>query len=206
MISSNQLMDFVGKSDIALVNSINAVLDKFAINTPRRVRYFMTQSAFETRMFSRFEEDLWYSTPERLVAVWPKRFTMDSDDTKLAYAPSYLKNPEKLANFVYGGRNGNSSPGDGWLYRGRGGFHLTFFDNYRAYSQAVYGDDRCIDDPDLVAQPADALLSAGWFWDVHGLNHLADADQFTKVTTIINGSASTVPKRLEVLRRANQIF
>ena len=205
MINSNQLMSFVGKSDEALVDSINAVLDRFAINTARRVRYFLTHSAFETQMFSRFEEDLWYSTPERLVAVWPKRFTMDRS-ASLAYAPDYIKNPEKLANFVYGGRNGNVSGNDGWLYRGRGGFHLTFLANYRAYSKAIHGDDRCVTSPELVAKPADAMMSAGWFWDAHGFNHLADADQFTQVTIEINGSASTVPKRLEVLKRANQIF
>lgn len=206
MISNSQLMSFVGKSDEALVASINAVLDRFAINTPRRVRYFMTQSACETQMFSRFEEDLYYKTPDRLVAVWPRRFTVDRANTRLAYAPEFIKNPEKLANFVYGGRNGNSTKGDGWTYRGRGGFHLTFLDNYRAYSQDLYGDDRCVTNPELVAQPADAMLSAGWFWERHGFNQLADADQFTKVTTEINGSAATVPKRLEILRRANQIF
>lgn len=205
MINSDQLMSFVGKSDSALVDSINAVTDRFSINTPRRLRYFLTQAAFETQMFSRFEEDLWYSTPERIVAVWPRRFTMDRA-VRLAYAPDYIRNPEKLANFVYSGRNGNVSGNDGWLYRGRGGFHLTFLDNYRAYSQDVYGDDRCVTNPDLVSQSPDAMLSAGWFWDKHGFNHLADADQFTQVTTEINGSPVTVPKRLAVLKRANQIF
>jgi putative chitinase len=205
MINSSQLMSFVGKSDEALVDSINAVLDRFAINTQRRVRYFLTHAAFETQMFTRFEEDLWYSTPERLVAVWPKRFTLDRN-IRLAYAPDYIKNPQKLANFVYGGRNGNSGTNDGWLYRGRGGFHLTFLDNYKAYSHAIYGDDRCVTDPELVAKPADAMMSAGWFWDSRGFNHLADLDQFTQVTTQINGSAATAPARLKVLNKANQIF
>lgn len=205
MINSDQLQSFAGSSSDDLVDALNAVLERFSINTSRRVRYFLTQSAFETRMFSRFEEDLWYSTPERLVDVWPKRFSMDRS-SKLAYAPEYIKNPEKLANFVYGGRSGNSDKGDGWAYRGRGGFHLTFLDNYRAYSMAVHGDDRCVTDPELVAQSENAILSAGWFWDVHGLNYMADADQFTKVTTVINGSAATVPKRLLVLKQANLIF
>jgi len=205
MINSDQLLNFAGKSDSDLVDAINAVLDRFSINTTRRVCYFMTQSAFETSNFSRFEEDLWYSTPERLVAVWPKRFTLNKN-LPLAYAPDYVRNPEKLANFVYGGRNGNSAKDDGWLYRGRGGFHLTFLDNYRAYSWDVHGNNSCVATPELVAKPEDAMLSAGWFWDKHGFNYMADADQFTKVTTEINGSAATVPKRLQVLNQANKIF
>lgn len=206
MITNDQLRDFAGRSDQGLVDSINAVLDRFAINNARRVRYFLTQSAFETKMFTRFEEDLYYRTPERLPAVWPSRFTMDRNNTRKGYAPDYVNNPEKLANFVYGGRNGNRAPDDGWRYRGRGGFHLTFLDNYRSYSQAIYGDDRCVTNPDLVAQAADAMMSAGWFWDQHGFNQLADADMFTKVTSDINGSAVTVPQRLTVLKQANQIF
>lgn len=209
MITQDQFKSFAGKDDKALVDSINVVLERFAINTPRRLRYFMAQASFETQRFTKFEENLWYSTPDRLVAVWPSRFSMTQSlpgQKALAYAPDFIKNPQRLANLVYGGRSGNNAPNDGYQFRGRGGFHLTFHDNYMHYSHDIYGDDRCVLDPDLVSKPEDAMLSAGWFWDKNGLNALADTDQFTQSTKVINGSSATAPERLKVLNVANGIF
>lgn len=210
MITADQLYQFVGLRDPSLVDGINGCLDRFGMNTPRRTRYFLTHAAFETLGFTKFEESLYYSSPERLVAVWPRRFSMDTAKCGpgMAYACDYTRDPEKLANLVYANRlgNGDFESGDGWRFRGRGCFQLTFQQNYLDYSKAVYGDERCVDDPDLVKLPADAMLSAGWFWDTRRLNMLADQDEFTKVTTIINGSGVTVPQRLKVLNKANLIF
>lgn len=192
-----------------LTDAINAAMAKFGIDQQeRRVRYFVAQSSFETQGFTEWSEDLTYSTPERLVAVWPSHFTMDPTHTQYAYAPNYTNNPQKLANLVYAGKygNGDEASGDGWNYRGQGGFDLTFKDNYAAYDKAIYGDGHIVADPSLVSQPADALMSAGWFWNNHGFNALADADSFTQVTTVINGSAVTVPERLQVLDSANAAF
>lgn len=205
MITVEQLTRFAGINDLAMVEGINQTLERFEINTSRRIRYFMTHAAFETLGFAKFVENMNYRTADRLVAVWPRRFSMEHEPNK-AYAPDYVAKPEKLANFVYGGRNGNVEPNDGWDFRGRGGFHLTFRDNYAAYSQDVYGDDRVVQEPDMVALPADAMMSAGWFWDSRRLNQLADSDSFTKVTTIVNGSAATVPNRLITLNKANTVF
>lgn len=208
MITIDQLKRFAGLEDQDLVDGINATLERFEINTARRTRYFITHAFVETKGFTAFSEDLWYKTPEVLVTNWPRRFTMDSANKALAYAPEYLKNPEKLANCVYAGRlgNGDTASGDGWRFRGRGGFHLTFRQNYSDYSRKMYGDDRCVVDPDLVMRPHDAMNSAGWFWDNRRLNQLADADEFTKTTVIINGSDRTVQTRLKALNRANVIF
>jgi putative chitinase len=192
----------------ALTDAINASMTYYGIaDQPRRVRYFIAQSCFETQNFSLWAENLMYTTAERLCAVWPSRFSMQPMGDK-AYAHDYVCNPAKLANLVYANRGGNGPPesGDGYKYRGRGGFHLTFKNNYRAYSRARYGDDRIVQNPDLVAQPQDAMMSAGWFWMSNQLNGLADKDQFTKVTQVINGSDATVPQRLQVLNKVNKIF
>ncbi len=202
-----------------LCAAINQTMAHFQIDQqPRRVRYFMAQSAVESNYFTQFSEDLTYTTPARLVAVWPSRFTMTPPPelpagspvavNARAYAPDYVNNPQKLANFVYANRGGNGDPqsGDGYRFRGRGIFGLTFHDNYAQYSNATYGDDRIVMQPDLVAQYLDGVQSAGWFWSINSLNDGADADQFTHVTTVINGSAATVPQRLPVLNSANSIF
>ena len=170
----------------------------------------MAQSFHETMQYTKWEEDLYYKTASVLVSTWPSRFSMDQNDPKgKRYAPDYLKNPQKLANAVYSNRlgNGDFASDEGWKFRGRGAFHLTFKANYLEASHELYGDERLIDNPDLVANDWNARwLTAGWFWKTNALNILADKDLFTKVSVAIQGDASTVPKRLESLRRANSIF
>ena len=84
----------------AYLNPLNAALDEFEINTPLREAAFLAQTAHESQNFSRLIENLNYSA-KRLTQVWPKRFPT------LEKAQLYANNPEKLANFTYGGRNGN---------------------------------------------------------------------------------------------------
>lgn len=211
-----------GLADDKFVPAINETLLRYKINTPRRVRYFLAQSLFETTSYTKWVENLVYTTPQRIAEVWDTRFTMDRTKVgtyvinkktgkpypyPLAYAPEYANNPTKLANNVYAGRNGNGNEasGDGFKFRGRGAFHLTFLSNYMAYSMAVYGDTRIVQNPDLVALPTDAFVSAGWFWDKNGFNALADSDSFTKMTTVLNGSDATVPQRLPMLNKLNAI-
>jgi putative chitinase len=212
-ITSTQLAKFAPRLDsatvAALTESVNAAAAKYGIDqSPRRLRYFMTQSYYETEGYTKWSENLVYTTPQRLCVVWDTRFTMDPNNKALAYAPLYVNNAQKLSNCVYANRfgNGNEASGDGWTYRGRGGFHLTFKSNYAAYSQEIYGDDRVVLNPDLVAQPADAMMSAGSFWNSNHLGSLADSDSFTLMTDKINGSTDTVPLRLPVLNAANSAF
>jgi putative chitinase len=200
-----------------LVDSINAAMARFQIDqSPRRVRYFMAQTCFETARYTSFSENLMYTTAQRLVAVWPTRFTLQAPlqpsvsyvQTGLAYAPNYINNPEALANLVYANRMGNGGveSGDGWLFHGRGAIQLTGRAAYAAYDKAVYGDGRILANPNLVSNIKDAMLSAAWFWGSNGLNAQADADAFTRATQIINGSTVTVAQRLAVLNLANSTF
>lgn len=195
-----------GIADDKWVPYINPVLTKYQINTPRRLRYFLAQSLFETGMYRQWEENLRYTTAQRLVDVWPSRFSLTGSNGK-ANANDYVNDPEKLGNLVYANRNGNgdADSGDGFAFRGRGGFHLTGKTNYGMYSNDLYGDDRIVQQPDLVAQPVDAFMSAGWFWGRGYFNGLADNDNFTAATIKINGSSATVPQRLVVLNKLNAI-
>lgn len=211
LVSSAQLLHLNSglKNSIDLAQAINQVAAMFQIDqNARRLRYFVAQSFFETQEYVAWSENLNYTTAERLVEVWPVRFTMDRTHTNYAYAPDYVSNPQKLANLVYASRDGNGdeASGDGWKFRGRGAFHLTGLANYYEYDKAIYGDGHIMANPDLVMQPLDAFTSAGWFWNKNNMNNLADADQFTQVTKIINGSTITVPKRLPVLNKVNAVL
>lgn len=192
-----------------LTAAINLAITKFDLSTDLRLNYFLSQIAFESGYLTSLSENLNYSKPERIVAVWPSRFNVNvAKDGKLN-ATNFIHNPQLLANTVYANRNGNgpASSGDGYKYRGRGAIQLTFKDNYSRASQDIYGDDRLVVNPDLVSTDPEAIiLTAGWFWSENGLNKLADRDQFTLVTKKINGSTSTVPQRLPVLAKVKSIF
>lgn len=80
---------------------------------------FIANVLEECSEFRVFEENMNYKTPERIMAVWPGRFR-----TRESALP-YVRNPQKLANFVYGNRMGNVLPNDGWDMRGSGPIQLT---------------------------------------------------------------------------------
>lgn len=200
----------LGSSSDAIAASINDAAALAGINaTQRRLRYFVAQTFFESARFTQWSENLYYSDPNRLVVVWPSRFTCDQNacTATRVWAPDYVKNPMKLGSFVYANRNGNGdvSTGDGYTFRGRGALQLTGRSNYSGYSQFRYQDDRIVTNPDAVAAPEDAFGSSAWYWKNNNLNALADTDSFTQCTRVINGSTATVPARLQVLNLVNSI-
>jgi putative chitinase len=126
------------------------------------------------------EENLNYRA-ETLMKLWPKRFPT------LEFANQYAKNPKKIANMVYSNRMGNrdEASGDGYRFRGRGCIQLTGHANYYHAGQAL-GEDFVMQ-PELVATPMYAALSAGFFWNTHKLNILADNQDIKMMTKRING-------------------
>lgn len=126
---------------------------------------------------------------------------------QIAWESGSLRYSTELASGVaYEGRKdlGNVCVGDGVRFRGRGLIQLTGRANYAAYGRDA-GVDFTIDGNWLkLGEPKWAADSAGWFWQRHGLNELADKDEFTKITKIINGSTATVPKRLPYLGDAKR--
>jgi putative chitinase len=80
---------------------------------------------------------------------------------------------------------GNTEPGDGFKYRGRGLIQITGRSNHQLCGFALGLD--LIEHPELLEQPANAARSAGWFWYNHGLNELADAGDIEHITRKING-------------------
>lgn len=115
---------------------------------------------------------------------------------------------EYASGRAYEGRKdlGNTQPGDGVRFKGRGLIQLTGRANYAAYSQSLYGDDRCVQNPAMVAELPDAALAAGWFWQLKGLNALADADNIMAVTRKINGGTNGLEDRKAKLQQAKQLF
>lgn len=162
---------------------LEEVCKRFAINTKTRIAAFLAQTAHESMNFTRTEENLYYTTPERIRAMWPVRVP------SLQVASTLCRNPQGLANVVYANRlgNGDASSGDGWNYRGRGLIQLTGRTHYKVAGDAL--GQNYTSAPNLVGMPTDAALTAGWFWSsIHG-NELADASLIDEITRKVNGPA-----------------
>lgn len=115
---------------------------------------------------------------------------------------------EIASGAAYEGRAdlGNTQPGDGRRFKGRGLIQLTGRFNYIAYSLARYGDDRAVRNPEMVARLPDAALAAGWYWRVRGINALADRDDLEAVTRRVNGGLNGLEDRRRCLARAKRLF
>ena len=107
-------------------------------------------------------------------------------------ALSLARKPEAIANDTYGRRNGNTQPGDGWRFRGRGLLQVTGRANYRAAGAGL--GLPLEDQPELLEQAEHAAQSAAWWWAQHGLNELADTGHIQDIGSVINtGRPGRVP-------------
>lgn len=158
--------------------------ERFEINTPARLAAFLGQCYVESWGFTVLEENLNYRTPERLRQVFPTRVPSLADAAALCKA-----GPKAIANRVYHSRlgNGNEASGDGWAFRGRGIKQLTGRTNYT--NAAIALNRPYVEQPDLVAQPEDACLTAAWYWHAAKCNVLADSWQIEAITAAVNGPA-----------------
>jgi len=156
---------------------------------------FLGQVLHESAGLEKLEEGLYYKTPGRLMQVWPARFKSLNDERP------YLRNPEALANRVYGGRMGNVNKGDGWRNRGSGLIQITGADNLRAVQKAtgipVY------DHPELLRKPtAEALRVCISWWE----GHIPDAimGNVTKVSKAVNGGTVGLSERKALTDEAHE--
>lgn len=149
---------------------------------------FLGQILHESAMLTRVEESLYYTTPERLCSVWPSRFP------NLRSAAPFVRNPQALANKVYGGRMGNSELGDGWKFRGRGLLQVTGRDNYAAVGRALGLD--LAGNPDLLKSPPVALRASIAWWE----GNIPDSvmGDIKRITRRVNGGAVGLEHRQQL--------
>ena len=163
------------------------ILPKYDITTPERVVGFITQCAHESNNFRNLEENLNYSV-DALLRVFPRYFgAAPRRDPR-----NYSRNPERLANYVYmdqfrsaRGALGNTQPGDGWKFRGRGIKQITGRNNYAAFGRTV--NMTAEEAAEYIATKKGALESACWFWNTRNLNRFADRRDIDSLSRAING-------------------
>lgn len=161
---------------------LSDAMDRFGITSASAAACLLGQVAIETEgrggPLSAVEEDLYYTSADRLRAVFPSLFV------KGAYrAEDYVRNPGGLSQLRYKG------------FHGRGLTHLTWLDTYRDASDALGFD--YVANPALVVQPKHAALTACWFFAAYkGCLPAAERGDVYDVTGRVNG-----PARLKLAER-----
>lgn len=174
-------------------NTARAIAKHYNLSRNRGA-HLLGQASHESGGFLISEENLYYSTPERIQAVWPSRFPTVAD------AQPYAKNPQGLANKVYADRMGNGpeSSGDGYKNRGRGFIQLTGAINIKQFAEHI-GRDGLIDNPDPIADEL-AMDSAIFFFEKNGLFAMADngvgTDNIKAITKRVNGGYHGLDDRI----------
>ena len=150
----------------AVLDEIPAIMEKFGVTNPLRLCHFLAQCSHESGHFKFVTENLNYSA-DGLRKIFPKYFPT------IELAAKYARQPQKIANKVYGGRmgNGDEASGDGWKFRGRGYIQLTGKNNYTAFDKFV--EDDILANPDLVATKY-PLMSAAFFFNTNKLWDICD--------------------------------
>lgn len=170
---------------------------------PKRASCFLATCHVETGGFKQSVENLNYAADalikmfgrHRISIEDAKKFgRIDADVRKRTgwNLPDQPAHQNAIANILYGGewgrKNlGNTEPGDGWRFRGRGGHMTTGRANYTRLSKAWLGDLSLLSNPERVESPDGWVASAIVFWVQNGLNEVADKQGIDGVTRVTNG-------------------
>ena len=153
---------------------------RYAIDTPIRLAMFLAQIGHETQSL---------------------RFVVEQWDTEQVPAQLEYENNDNL---------GNTLPGDGFRFRGRGLIQTTGRANYRFVRDRLRkGGYRCPDfeqEPELLEEPQWAALSACDYWEMRRCNEAADAGNFELVTRLVNGGLNGLDDRLNRWARAKRVL
>ena len=158
---------------------LTAAVSEFGIDQPARTAAFLAQLAHESAQF-KFMEEIWGPTT-----------------AQRRYEP-----PDKLATTL-----GNTEPGDGFRFKGRGPIQVTGRANYRRFGDLLGLD--LVATPVQAASPEVAFRIAALFWSKKGLNELADRvtpEAFREITRRINGGFNGLAERQRFYETAKTVL
>lgn len=175
---------------------INTTLGEFGISDIKDVAAFLATLAVESAQLTTYVENLNYSA-DALLKVFPKYFDKDT-------AKAYARQPQKIANRVYGGRmgNGGEQSGEGWLHRGAGAIQLTGKNNQLACSR--YFNVPLDEIGSWLQTDKGAIRSAGWFWKTNSLSKLNG--DIVEVTKKVNGGSTGLGERKKFYETALSVL
>ncbi len=147
---------------------VKAAMEKRGMTDPKYINATLANVMKETGG-KVVEENLNYgkTSNDRIRTIFGSRASGKTDQE----LDAIKKDPKQMGEMMYGSTTkigqqmGNTEPGDGFKYRGRGNIQLTGKSNYAAASKAIYGDNRLVDNPDLVNDPAVAAEVTAWYME-----------------------------------------
>lgn len=192
-----------------LFEKYQAQFEKYKVNTPLRIAYFMAQADAESGLVPK-RESLYFKTVEGLRDTFKGPFKNKTD----SFVRSFLRNSEHCANYVYANRggNGDQASGDGFRYRGGGIFQNTFKNGYKLLQEKT--GILFYENPDLILEEPNAVIAALEFWKGNNLNKYADLDDLDAVSDQINighqtervGDSNGYDKRVVSLKKWKTIL
>jgi putative chitinase len=174
--------------------------------------HFLGQTHHETGGFVVEEENLNYSA-KRLIEVFKNKFDVNKDkwlsEQEKQKVYELVGNPERIANFVYANKNGNSNEasGDGWKYRGRGSIQLTGKENYFYFAKSV-NDFQIMDKPNIINECY--YFEVGlWYFNRRNIkvySKTVSLDTILRVTYLVNGGENGLRERVDKTKQYYDIL
>lgn len=160
----------------------------------------IAQVCHESGEFTIKSENMYYTSPQRIVDIWPTRFSLAGGNGKLV-AADYCKNPEKLANEVYANRmgNGDIASGDGYRFRGGGFLQLTGRESFEAYAGYL---TKSLDETAQLVRTDDVYAMDAAAWEYVIDKKLLGIQDFVLITKKINGGTIGLAERRKYFQRA----
>ncbi len=168
-----------------ILDQLNAMMEHAGINTPQRQAAFLATCAIESGELTMWYEGAYPGGP-------------DADWFNAHYGPQTEKGQEL----------GNTEPGDGARFMGRGPIQVTGRSNYQHFTDwynQSYQPSPPMDftqTPELLQQPEYGFAAAEWYWTAHGVNAAADSGGIDAVTDIVNYYDGNRDKKRDVYQRA----
>jgi predicted chitinase len=112
---------------------------------------------------------------------------------------------EYASGDAYEGRRdlGNSRPGDGRRFKGRGRIMITGRTNYTEIGKALGLD--CVNHPEMLGKSPYSELASGHWWEAHHCNEFCDRGDFEGLTRRINGGLNGFDDRKALYARAREV-
>lgn len=177
---------------------LRAACERWGVDTVREIASFLANVAVESRGLTQMTENLNYSV-DGLLGTFSRQRISVADAKRLGRGkgegPLSPARQEALANVLYGGewgrKNlGNTTPGDGWKFRGRGPKQITGRRNYTDFGKAM--GVRVDDVPAYIVTREGGCMAAGWFWKTNNLDAKAATPGVEDDRKAINGGLNGV--------------
>ena len=210
-MTRNELLQIMPRATAAADNFViplEAAMREFGIDTPARQAAFLAQVAHESNQLSTLEESMNYR-PQVILDTFntPKqiRFTPEQAG-QYGRTADHPADQRTIANIAYANRggNGDAASGDGWTFRGTGLIQLTFRNNHESCADH-FGVPRG-EIGAWLRMPEGACRSAARYWRDNGLNELADAGDFVRITIRINGGLRGQTDRIALWGSAREVM